>query len=128
MGLLYLGLSNYCLTYAVISGESHHEVESAGGLDHHESHDHGEPADHEHGSSDSCCVKFNDAGALIPAPPQLLVKAIVVVLPGFLGAAFTKAPVASSANSYERPDHGPPKVASQVYPSYRASRAPPVLA
>jgi len=141
IGLVYLGLSNYCLTYAVITGESHHELNSAGQLerhgsddhehgahDHHASHDHGEPADHDDGASDACCVKFNDSGVILPSTSQLLVKAALVVLPGFLNVALASVPVAPSASSYSRPDHGPPKLASQVPPSCRASRAPPVIA
>lgn len=130
--IIYLGLSNYCLSYAVMTGEAHclpttpahshvgHEGDADQG-----DHEHA-PADH-HDSSDGsglCCTQV--AAVAVPSAPQLL--AAVTVPADFLYVIVAETTVAIET-LFRRTDNGPPKPAEQdVSLAYRAPRAPPILA
>jgi len=132
---LYLGLSNYCLSYAIVTGQPHHGVVSTGEASHHpkehgQEHDahHDQAPSHDHeGASDACCAAYNSPGLIVPAAPQLLARSDSAILPAF----FLSSAALSTAVEpcFSRRDHGPPVVASQdAAPSCRAPRAPPILA
>jgi hypothetical protein len=136
MAGLYLGLSNYCLSYALFTGESHHGIVSGGQVSHHpEGHDAGHDAHlpdqapgHQHqDSSDACCATFNAPGLLLPSAAHLLAKASFVALPAFFAAP--PSDLFPPAECYlSRSDHGPPKPSSQdAVLSRLAPRAPPAL-
>ncbi|MBI4375421.1 MAG: hypothetical protein HY549_03130 [Elusimicrobia bacterium] len=131
--IVYLGLSNYCLTYAVMTGESHclpnstSQAHTHGEHEHDADHDgHGEaPSHHDHpsDSSDPCCVTVS--ALTIPSSPQLLSKASIAPIFLYVVAVET---TLNAENYFRRTDHGPPKAAGQeAFLSYRASRAPPTL-
>lgn len=133
---LYLGLANYCLSYAVISGASHCLPATIDHASAHEDHDHaadhkdhGEaPAHHDHApnTSDPCCVKIGELGVALQSAPQL-VAATITISPVFLHASVADISVAGK-HYLRRTDHGPPKTAGQEVPlDYRAPRAPPFL-
>jgi hypothetical protein len=127
---LYLGLTNFCLSYAVVTGEPHHQAASSDQVSHHEhhgDHDGRTPAPKNGDASDPCCA-INKPGLLAPSSPQPPARTLL--------AAWTVLPVALTGETVEppvsyfgRPDHGPPKSASQeALRSRLAPRAPPALA
>lgn len=133
---VYLGLSSYCATYAVVTGECHHhgasEAVAHDDSDHDADHDH-DDADHHHGApghdhssgeSGPCCTTFGDAGLTLPSTPRLLTKIIITSLPVAVPTAAVS--VADATSYFSRMDNGPPKLAAQkVALSFRSPRAPP---
>lgn len=150
--LVYVSLSNYCLTYAIVTGESHPYPGLISSSDRHSSHEHGvlhshdqghqhgdthnHNHDHDHGAggdssshhgsdkSDTCCSTFSrDVPQLLPSPPAPPKPT--------LATDFALAVVADATITVEKREilyrnHGPPGPFSQdIHLSLLSPRAPP---
>lgn len=134
---VYFGLSSYCATCAIITGECHHhaaEAASHDGSRHDAEHTHddadhhhdGAPG-HDHSSDESgpCCTTFGDAGLTLPSTPRLPAKIVVTSLA--VAVPTTEVSPADAAGCFSRMDHGPPTLPAQKTSlSSLAPRAPPV--
>lgn len=131
----YLGLSHFCASYALVTGEFHHAVGSETAAhaepghhdEHHSHHEHGgeesDHHDHSSGESGACCSTITEIGAALPSAPQLLAK-VITSFPLVVPAADVR--ISDAWGYFSRMDHGPPRLPAQaVSLSSRAPRAPP---
>ena len=136
----YLTISNYCLAYALVTGEFHNpfhscETTNASPPSHSDCHDHDDensPSDksghdsHDEKGSDTCCVKLNKClestlpQAIIFSRPNLISENVLVSIPQhFIDLHLIETWLTN---------HGPPGVtATQGFLSSSSSRAPPFI-
>ncbi len=132
---VYLGLSNVCLTSALLAGETPcHPAFQAESVqkhdcDHDADHDASGEKDEHHDSSSNrsspCCIMIAERGVLLSTPK--IAAAPRTVLFVFINAVLN--PINDERTQLARVDHGPPNTSSQeVSLAHRAPRAPPALA